>query len=230
MKDLSTSYLGLRLKSPLVCSASPLCQDVANLQRIEDAGASAVVLPSLYEEQIDLESVDFDSFHWFGTDKHAEALSYFPDMTRYNRGPESYLEHLRRAKAALGIPVIASLNGCSRSGWVHFARHIAEAGADALELNVYELPTDPGRSGAEVEQGYVDLVRDVKAAVRIPVAVKLGPYFSAPAHFARCLDEAGANALVLFNRFYQPDFNLQTLEIEPRMKLSSPDELLLRLH
>jgi dihydroorotate dehydrogenase (fumarate) len=230
MKDLSTSYLGLRLKTPLVCSSSPLCEDVAHLKQMEDAGAGAVVLPSLFEEQIALESVDLDRFHWFGSDKQAESLSYFPDMTRYNRGPEAYLEHLRRAKAALTIPVIASLNGCSRSGWAHFARHLAEAGADALELNPYELPTDPGRSGAEVEQGYVDLVRDVKAAVRIPVALKLGPYFSAPAHFAQRLDEAGANALVLFNRFYQPDFNLQTLEIEPQMKLSSPDELLLRLH
>jgi dihydroorotate dehydrogenase (fumarate) len=230
MKDLSTSYLGLRLTSPLVCSSSPLAGDVANLKRMEDAGAGAVVLPSLFEEQIALESVDLDRFHWFGSDKQAEALSYFPDMTRYNKGPESYLEHLRRTKAALTIPVIASLNGCSRSGWVHFARHIAEAGADALELNLYELPADPSRSGAEVEQSYVDLVRDVKAAVRIPVAVKLGPYFSALAHFARRLEEAGANALVLFNRFYQPDFNLQTLEIEPQMKLSSPDDLLLRLH
>src|SRR5262249_18703318 len=135
-----------------------------------------------------------------------------------------------RAKGAVGIPVIASLNGCSRGGWVRFARHMEEAGADALELNLYELPTDPGRCGAEVEQTYVDLVGEVKAAVRIPVAVKLGPYFSAPAHFAGRLDEAGADALVLFNRFYQPDFNLQTLEIEPRLRLSSPDELLLRLH
>src|SRR5262249_46609965 len=213
MKDLSTSYLGLRLKSPLVCSSSPLCEEVTTLKRMEEAGAGAVVLPSLFEEQITLESADLDRFHWFGSDKQAEALSYFPDMTRYNMGPEAYLEHLRRAREALTIPVIASLNGSSRSGWAHFARHIAEAGADALELNLYELPTDAGRSGAEVEQGYVDLVRDVKAAVGIPVAIKLGPYFSAPAHFARCLDEAGANALVLFNRFYQPDFNLKTLEI-----------------
>jgi dihydroorotate dehydrogenase (fumarate) len=230
MKDLSTSYLGLRLKNPLVCSASPLCEDVANLKRMEEAGAAAVVLPSLFEEQINLESVDLDRFLWFGTDSYAESLSYFPDMTTYNLGPEAYLQLIRRAKEAVGIPVIASLNGCSRSGWAQFARHMEEAGADALELNIYELPTDPERSGAEVEQTYVDLVREVKAAVRMPVAVKLGPYFSAPAHFARRLDEAGADALVLFNRFYQPDFNLQTLEIEPRLRLSGPDELLLRLH
>src|SRR5262249_28373831 len=161
-----------------------------------------------------------DRFLWFGTDSYAESLSYFPDMTTYNLGPEAYLRLIRRAKEAVGIPVIASLNGSSRGGWVQFARHIEGAGADALEVNLYELPTDPGRSGAGVEQTYAGLVGDVKAAVRIPVAVKLGPYFSAPAHFARRLDEAGADALVLFNRFYQPDFNLQTLEIEPRLKLS----------
>jgi dihydroorotate dehydrogenase (fumarate) len=230
MKDLSTSYLGLRLKNPLVCSSSPLCEDLDNLRRMEDAGAAAVVLHSLFEEQINLESLDLDRFLWFGTHSFAESLTYFPDMNRYNLGPEGYLEHVGAARGALSIPVIASLNGASASGWVSFARRIEEAGADALELNIYELPTDPTRSGEEVEATYVELVRDIKKEVRIPVAVKLAPYFSAPAHFAGKLDDAGANGLVLFNRFYQPDFNLHTLEIEPRIRLSSPDELLLRLH
>ena len=229
MSDLSTTYLGLTLKSPLVASASPLCEDLGNIRRMEDAGAAAVVLHSLFEEQITLESQALDHYLSHGTESFAEALTYFPDMTQYNLGPDGYLEHLRRAKAAVNIPIIGSLNGVSSGGWISYARKIEEAGADALELNVYFIPTDPAMSGAQVEQMYLDLVRDVTASLRIPVAVKLGPYFSAMAHMARRLDQAGADGLVLFNRFYQPDLDLENLEVVPNLVLSSPDELRLRL-
>jgi len=228
--DLTTTYLGLTLKNPLVVSASPLCEHLENIRRMEDAGASAVVLHSLFEEQINLESHDLDRYLAHGTESFAEALTYFPDMTDYNLGPDGYLEHLRRAKAAVGIPIIGSLNGVSTGGWIRYARLMEMAGADALELNVYYIPTDPEMTGVQVEQMYRDLVRDVKASVKIPVAVKLGPYFSAMANLARRLDEGGADGLVLFNRFYQPDFKLSILEAVPRLTLSSSDELLLRLH
>jgi dihydroorotate dehydrogenase (fumarate) len=228
--DLSTSYLGLTLGSPLVASASPLCEELDNLRRMEDAGAAAVVLHSLFEEQITLESHSLDRYLSQGAESFAESLTYFPDLTSYNLGPDGYLEHVRRAKAAVDIPVIGSLNGVSTGGWIRYARKIQEAGADALELNVYYIPTDPALSGAEVEQMYVDLVRDVSASVSIPVAVKLGHAFSAVAHLAAQLDRAGARALVLFNRFYQPDFDLERLEVVPRLTLSSSWELLLRLH
>jgi dihydroorotate dehydrogenase (fumarate) len=230
MIDLTTRYLGLTLKNPLVASASPLCEDIGNIRRMEDAGASAVVLHSLFEEQITLESHDLDRYLTHGAESFAEALTYFPDMTEYNLGPEGYLDHLRRAKAAVDIPIIGSLNGVSTGGWTRYARKIEEAGADALELNVYFIPTDAEMTGAEVEQIYVDLVRDVKASIRIPVAVKLGHAFSAMANMGRRLDEAGANGLVLFNRFYQPDFDLEHLEVTPTLTLSSSYELLLRIH
>jgi dihydroorotate dehydrogenase (fumarate) len=197
---------------------------------MEDSGAGAVVLHSLFEEQIERESHGLDHYLSHGSESFGEALTYFPDMTVYNLGPDGYLEHLRRAKAAVGIPVIGSLNGVSTGGWIRYARLIEMAGADALELNVYAIPTDPGLAGAQVEQRYLDLVRDVKGSVKIPVAVKLGHAFSAMANLARRLDEAGADALVLFNRFYQPDFDLEGLEVVPRLTLSSPYELLLRLH
>jgi len=230
MIDLTTRYLGLTLKNPLVASASPLCEDIGNIRRMEDAGAAAVVLHSLFEEQITLESHDLDRYLTHGAESFAEALTYFPDMTEYNLGPEGYLDHLRRAKAAVDIPIIGSLNGVSTGGWIRYARKIEEAGADALELNVYFIPTDAEMTGAEVEQMYVDLVRDVKASIRIPVAVKLGHAFSAMANMGRRLDEAGADALVLFNRFYQPDFDLEHLEVTPTLTLSSSYELLLRIH
>ncbi len=229
MSDLTTTYLGLTLKNPLVVSASPLCEDLGNLRRMEDAGAAAVVLHSLFEEQLSLESQDLDQFLSAGTESFAESLTYFPEMKEYNLGPDGYLEHLRRAKAAVGIPVIASLNGVSTGGWIGYARKMQEAGADALELNVYYIPTNPDVSSAQVEQMYVDLVRDVKASVKIPVAVKLGPYFSSMAAMARRLDQAGANALVLFNRFYQPDFDLDRLEVVPNLTLSRSEELRLRV-
>ena len=230
MPDLSTTYLGLTLRNPLVVSASPLCEAVDNIRRMEDAGAAAVVLHSLFEEQITLESLDLDHHLGYGNDSFPEALSYFPDMTQYNLGPEGYLEHIRQAKAAVAIPVIASLNGVSSGGWIRYARLMQEAGADALELNVYDVPTDSARGGDQIEQVYVDLVREVTASVPIPVAVKLSHAFSAFAHLARRLDDAGARALVLFNRFYQPDFDLENLEVVPTLTLSRPSELLLRTH
>jgi dihydroorotate dehydrogenase (fumarate) len=230
MIDLTTTYLGKMLCSPLVCSSSPLCEDIGQLRRMEDAGAAAVVLHSLFEEQIRREGLDLDQFLEQSTDSYAEAMSYFPDMNYYNLGPDGYLEHVRRAKAALGIPVIASLNGSTPGGWTDYARLIEQAGADALELNVYYLPTDPGRGAGAIERQYEDLVRAVKTCVTIPVAVKLSPFFTAPAEFARRLTAAGADALVLFNRFYQPDFDLDALEVVPSLRLSDPSELLLRLH
>jgi dihydroorotate dehydrogenase (fumarate) len=229
MTDLSTNYLGLTLKNPIVVSPSPLCEDLGAVRRMEDAGAAAVIMQSLFEEQLTLESNDLDRYLSHGTESFAESLTYFPDMTRYNLGPDGYLEHLRRVKAAVGIPVLGSLNGVSTGGWISYAKKIEEAGADGLELNVYYIPTNPEMSGAQVEQMYLDLVRDVRASVRIPVAVKLGPYFSAMANTAHRLDQAGADALVLFNRFYQPDFDLDKLEVVPNLRLSTSDELRLRL-
>ena len=230
MIDLTTKYLGLTLKNPLVVSASPLSEDVGNIRRMEDAGASAVVLPSLFEEQIHVESNTLDRFLWQGTESFAESLTYIPDMTGYNLGPDGYLEHVRRAKQAVKVPIIGSLNGVSTGGWVGYAKKIEEAGADALELNIYFIPTDAEMSGGQVEQMYVDLVSQVKASIHIPVAVKIGAYFSSLPNMARRLDQAGANALVLFNRFYQPDFDLENLEVVPNLILSTPHELLLRLN
>jgi dihydroorotate dehydrogenase (fumarate) len=188
------------------------------------------VLHSLFEEQLDVESTHLDRYLTHGAESHAEALGYFPDLRGYNLGPDGYLEHVRRAKEAVGIPIIGSLNGVSTGGWIEFAKKIEQAGADALELNVYYIPTDPEMTGAQVEQMYVDLVRDVTASVRIPVAVKLGHSFTAMANVAGRLDQAGANALVLFNRFYLPDFDLEALEVVPHLTLSNSYELLVRLH
>ncbi len=195
MIDLTTKYLGLTLKNPLVVSASPLSADVGSIKRMEDAGASAVVLPSLFEEQIQVESNTLDHFLWQGTESFAESLSYIPDMGGYKLGPDGYLEHLRRAKEAVKVPIIGSLNGVSTGGWVGYAKKIEEAGADALELNIYFISTDPDMSGAHVEQGYVDLVSQVKTSIHIPVAVKIGPYFSSLPNTAKRLDQAGAECL-----------------------------------
>ena len=228
--DLSTTYLGLTLSNPLVASASPLSEEIGNLRRLEDAGAGAVVLHSLFEEQIAVESHELDRFLSSGAESFAESLSYFPDMTAYNLGPEGYLEHIAQAKAALQIPVIASLNGTSPGGWTRYAKKIEEAGADALELNIYTVSTDPAVDAAQIEQTYCDLVAQVVAGLKIPVAVKLAPYFTAMASLAQRLEAAGAAGLVLFNRFYQPDFDLEALEVVPSLHLSTPHELLTRLH
>jgi dihydroorotate dehydrogenase (fumarate) len=230
MPDLSTRYMGLRLKNPLVASSSPLTEAPDNLRRMEDMGIAAVVLPSLFEEQLSLESTLLDEDLWRGTEEFAEATTYFPDLSTYNTGPDGYLELIRRAKHSVAIPVIASLNGVTPSGWVRYAKHIEQAGADAIELNVYSLETDPLKSGADVEESYCELVHQVKTTVRIPVAVKLSPYFSSIPHMAKRLDRAGADAMVLFNRFYQPDFDVESLEVIPRLHLSQPHELLPRLH
>jgi dihydroorotate dehydrogenase (fumarate) len=229
MIDLSTNYLGLSLHNPLVCSSSPLCKDVDNLRRMEDAGASAVVLHSLFEEQINIESRLLDEYLSEG-ESFGEALSYFPDMAKYNLGPDAYLEHIRKAKRSVGIPVVASLNGVSAGGWVRHAQLIEQAGADALELNIYYLPTNPDLTGDEVERIYEQLVTAVRANVRIPLAVKVGPSFSAVPNMAKRLSAAGADGLVLFNRFYQPDLDIEALEVKPHLMLSDSSELLLRLH
>jgi dihydroorotate dehydrogenase (fumarate) len=229
MTDLTTTYMGLTLANPLVPSASPLSRSLDNLRRMEDAGAGAVVLHSLFEEQIDQESRELDHALVAGAESYAEALTYFPQPADYVLTPERYLDHVRRAKAAVGIPVIGSLNGVSRGGWVRYAREIEQAGADALELNVYHVPTDPQMGSAEVEQAYVDLLLAVRQQVRIPVAVKLSPFFTNLAVLAHRLDHAGAAALVLFNRFYQPDIDLESLEVVPRATISGPDALRLPL-
>jgi len=194
---------------------------------MEDSGAAAIVLPSLFEEQINIESRVLDQFLQQGTESFAESLTYFPDLTGYNLGPEGYCEHVRRAKAAVGIPIIASLNGSSIGGWTDYAKKIQDAGADALELNIYYIPTSVDQTCEEVEKLYCDLVATVKSSLKIPVAVKIGAYFSSLAHMAKRLDDAGADALVLFNRFYQPDFDIDNLEVVPNLMLSTSHELLL---
>lgn len=220
--DLSTNYMGMKLRTPLVPSASPLSEDIDNIRRMEDAGAAAVVLYSLFEEQITHEILELDHYMEFGTESFAEALSFFPEPEQFLHKADEYVEHLRQAKAAVDIPVIASLNANSPGGWIEYAKHLEEAGADALELNIYHIPTDVELPGSEVEKSYLEIVKAVKKEVKIPVAVKLSPFFSNFAHMANQFDEAGANALVLFNRFYQPDIDLETLEVVPRVLLSTP--------
>jgi dihydroorotate dehydrogenase (fumarate) len=211
-------------------SANPLCESVANIRKMEDAGAAAVVLHSLFEEQLTLETEHMHRYLTGIDNMHPEALDYFPDMNRYNAGPDRYLDHIRAAKEAVEIPIIASLNGVSDSGWIDFARNIEQAGADALELNIYDLPVDPMISSVRLEQNYKDMVSHVCRTITIPVAVKLHPFFTAIANVASNLDLAGAKGLVLFNRFYQPDFDIVNREVVPRLELSTSQELLLRLH
>jgi dihydroorotate dehydrogenase (fumarate) len=227
--DLSTNYLGLRLKNPVVVAACPLTQSLDYLRRLEDAGAGAAVLPSLFEEQIEHDDVEFARAQEFGTESFQEALTYFPPLDEYRMGPDTYLELIAQAKKALTIPVIGSLNGISRGGWIRHAKLIEEAGADALELNVYLIAGDADVSGQEIESQYLDLVREVKKSVSIPLAVKVGPSFSSPGWMAKRLAEAGADGLVLFNRFLQPDIDLEELTTTPKLVLSTPYELLLRL-
>ena len=229
MADLSTTYLGLKLRSPLVASASPLSQEIDSIRRLEDAGAAAVVLYSIFEEQFRLESAELDHRLSANKESSAEALSYFPVPSEFRIGPEGYLDHIRRAKKAVNIPIIASLNGTTVTGWTKYAKQIEEAGAAAIECNLYAIPSDPDMSGTDVEQHYIDVLKTVKAAVNIPVAIKLSPFFSNMANMAKRFDEAGADALVLFNRFYQPDINLDELEIQPHVLLSTPQAMRLPL-
>jgi dihydroorotate dehydrogenase (fumarate) len=227
--DLTTTYLGLKLNNPLVPSSSPLMRELGNLKQMEDAGAGAVVLHSLFEEQVRHDSHTLNEYLTHGTESYAEALSYFPDALEYQLGPEAYLEHIRRAKESLDIPVIASLNGVSAGWWMQFAKDIEQAGADALELNLYYVPTDLDMTSDIVEGLYLEALQVVKSAVSIPVAMKLSPYFSTMGNMAKKLSDAGADGLVLFNRFYQPDLDLEQLEVTPNLKLSSSVELRLPL-
>lgn len=227
--DLSTNYLGLTLRNPVVPSASPLSENVDTIRALEDAGAGAVVMHSLFEEQLTGESHRLSHYLDYGSNSFAEALTYFPDPGDYHVGPDQYLDKIRRAKESVQIPVIGSLNGITTGSWTKYAKYIEEAGADALELNIYYIPTDPDLDGAEVENRYLKVVRAVREAITIPLAVKIGSQFSAPANMARRFREAGADGLVLFNRFYQPDFDLDSLEVVPHLILSTSDEMRLPL-
>jgi dihydroorotate dehydrogenase (fumarate) len=229
MVDLTTTYLGLELKNPLVASASPLSEKVDSIRRLEDAGLSAVVIYSLFEEQIIRESLHLHESLEQGTESYAEALSYLPDTGRYIIGPDSYLKHIQKAKQAVDIPIIGSLNGFTTGGWIEYARKIEQAGADALELNIYSMATNPNVTGAQLEEDDIALIRDIRAQIKIPIAVKISPFFTSLPNFAKRMVEAGANGLVLFNRFYQPDFDLEALEVVPNLVLSSPAELRLPL-
>ena len=220
--DLTTKYLGLKLRSPLVVSASPLSEEIDNIKRMEDAGAAAVVLYSLFEEQLRQDRLEMNQNLQQGTESFAESLTYFPEPNEFKLGPEEYLKHIAAAKKATRIPIIASLNGSSAGGWTDYAKQIQQAGADALELNIYYIPTDMNLTGTEVEMTYLDILKSVKSNVTIPVAVKLSPFFSNFANMAKRLDQAGANGLVLFNRFYQPDIELESLEVKPNILLSTP--------
>jgi dihydroorotate dehydrogenase (fumarate) len=229
MIDLSTTYLGLSLRTPLVASASPLSQELDGIRHLEDAGASAVVLYSLFEEQVKQEAAALEHHLSAGTESFAESLTYFPQPSEFRMGPEAYLTHLRKAKEAVDIPIIASLNGATLGGWIDHAKQMEQAGADAIECNIYFIPTDTDLSGSEVEKTYIDIVRGIKIAVHIPVAVKLSPFFSSMANMAKRLEQTGANGLVLFNRFYQPDIVLEELELRPNILLSTRQALRLPL-
>ena len=227
--NLSTTYLGLKLAHPLMAGASPMVDDMGMVKRLEDAGASAIVMHSLFEEQITREEQGTIMDMELSSNTSAEALSFFPAPDEFRLGPEKYLEQIRRIKDAVSVPVIASLNGTTPAGWLHYGQLMQDAGADALELNVYYIPTDAKESSTEVEKRTLDIVRAVKSEVKIPIAVKLSPFFSALAHFAVELESAGADGLVLFNRFFQPDINVEELVAEPSLQLSGPADLLLRL-
>ena len=230
MIDLSTNYLGFNLRSPIVASSCGLWKDLDNLRKLEAAGAGAVILHSLFEEQIMFDSFWFGGYLNQGSDSFPEAMSYFPDRKQYETDPSGYLQHIEAARKAIHMPIVASLNGVSTGGWVSYARQIESAGADALELNIYSIATSIQTTAQEIEQAYCELVRDIKSQVRIPVSVKLSPFFTAIANVCRQLDLAGVDALVLFNRFYQPDFDIETREVVQNLSLSNSDELRLRLH
>ncbi|MHB8134508.1 MAG: dihydroorotate dehydrogenase-like protein [Anaerolineaceae bacterium] len=229
MTSLSTNYLKLKLKNPLIASASPLSKKLDNIKRLEDAGIAAVVMYSLFEEQITHESNALDYFLNRGTESFAEALTYFPEMDNYNIGPDNYLELITKIKSHVEIPIIGSLNGVSSGGWVEYAKKIEQAGADALELNIYYIPTETKISSGELEIAQIELVSDVRSKISIPLAVKLSPYYSALPNFAERLVNSGANSLVLFNRFYQPDIDINTLEVNPSLELSNSYDLRLPL-
>ncbi|MDX9754306.1 MAG: dihydroorotate dehydrogenase-like protein [bacterium] len=227
--DLSTTYLGLELKNPLVVSSSPLSREIDTVKQLEEKGAAAIVMWSLFEEQLQFEANELNHFLEHGTESFAEAQSYFPAQEKFHVGPDSYLEHIQKLKASVDIPIIASLNGVSGGGWVDSAKKMQAAGADALELNVYYIPTDPKLSSLDVEDVYVNVLKSVKQNVSIPVAVKLSPYFTSVTAIANKLVSAGAEGLVLFNRFYQPDIDIDNLEVVPNLLLSTPQEMRLPL-
>lgn len=227
--DLTTTYLGLKLKNPLIASASPLTGKLDTLQRLEEAGASAAVWPSLFEEQIEHEELQIARLYDHGADSFAESRSFLPELNEYRIGPEVYLSQMEEAKKKLSIPLIGSINGASKGGWVRYAKMIQDAGADALELNIYFIPTDPDMAAADVEERYFELVSAVKDSISIPLAVKMGPYFSSLPRFAARLADAGVAGLVLFNRFLEPDVDLEALEFRPSLQLSTRNELRLPL-
>ncbi|MGA2537942.1 MAG: dihydroorotate dehydrogenase-like protein [Terracidiphilus sp.] len=230
MIDFATQYLGLQIKGPIVVSSTPLSESPDNIRRMEDAGAAAVVLTSLFEEQLELESRALDDDLSRGTESFAESLDYLPDLDDYRMTHEVYLEHLRRAKEAVKIPILASLNGATTGGWVRYAKGMEQAGADAIELNTYALATKRSQTSAQLESQLLDLVAAVTGAVKVPVAVKLSQSFTSLPHLVARLEDAGARSVVLFNRFYQPDFDIETLEVRPTLHFSTPSELLPRLH
>jgi dihydroorotate dehydrogenase (fumarate) len=227
--DLSTKYLGMQLRTPLVASASPLSHEISGIRSLEDSGASAVVLYSLFEEQLHKEALELELHLNAGTESFAESITYFPHSSEFHTGPEEYLNHIRKAKDAVDIPIIASLNGATLGGWAKYARQIEQAGADAIECNLYSIPTNLEISGSEIENNYADILREIKTSVQIPVAAKLSPFFSNLANMAKRFDQMGTDGLVLFNRFYQPDIDLEELEIKPNVLLSSPQDLRLPL-
>ncbi len=230
MIDFSTQYLGLKLNGPIVVSSTPLSESIDNVCRMEESGASAIVLTSLFEEQLALESRALDEDLSRGTESFAESLGYLPDLSDYRMTHEVYLEHLRRSKAAVKIPIMASLNGATTGGWVRYAKDMEQAGADAIELNTYALATDKSQTSAELELQLLELVDSVCQAVKVPVAVKLSQSFTSVPHLVARLEDSGARGVVLFNRFYQPDFDIETLEVRPTLHFSTPSELLPRLH
>jgi dihydroorotate dehydrogenase (fumarate) len=226
---LETTYMGMKLKNPLVPSASPLSREISNIKHMEDVGASAVVLESLFEEQINSETEELNHYLTEGSESYAEALSYFPELDVYDFGPDEYLSHIRKSKESVDIPIIASLNGVSIGGWIDYAQKMEEAGADAIELNSYYLATNPNMSSQQIEDNYVEVLKAVKSSVKIPVAYKISPFFTSISAMAKRFDEVGADALVLFNRFYQPDIDLENLEVVPNLILSTSHSMRLPL-
>jgi len=229
MAKLLSKYMGFTLKTPVVASSSPLCAKIENIKKMEEAGVGAVVLQSLFEEQVILEQQQLNTYLQQGTEQFAESLTYLPDLGNYKFSTAQYLEHIRKCKDSVDIPIIGSLNGISRGGWIRYAREIEQAGADALELNIFYFPSDPRMTSEEVEANYIGLVQDIVRSVTIPVAIKLNPYLSAIPYMLSRFENVGAMAAVLFNRFYQPDIDLRTLEVVPNLKLSTSEELRLRL-